>query len=206
MLIDIHVHTDISPCSIMDIDTILCVSRQRGMDGVCLTDHDTMEAAAYVQEGVQDDGFVVIVGMEYTTPQGDFLIFGPFEDMERGLDARDMLPLVHDLGGAAIGAHPYRNWRPAQQSLFEQGVCRVIEGVNGRNSVPENLRAQVLAQRLGLPMSGGSDAHRVDELGTFPTRFPDRITSREGLILALRAGSCEPAWLTEREASAPAAV
>ncbi len=197
MLIDVHVHTSISPCSVLDMDTILEVSRQRGMDGVCLTDHDTMDAAGVVREGVQDDGFVVLVGMEYTTPQGDFLIFGPFEDIERGMDARDMLPFVREADGVAIGAHPYRGWRPAQQALFKQGLCSVIEGVNGRNTVSENLSAQVLAQKHGLPMSGGSDAHRTDELSKFPTRFMDRIESREDLIRALRLGRCEPAWLNQ---------
>ncbi|WP_147820868.1 PHP-associated domain-containing protein [Salidesulfovibrio onnuriiensis] len=197
MLIDVHVHTSISPCSVLEIDAILEISRQRGMDGVCLTDHDTMDAAGYVREGVQDDGFVVIVGMEYTTPQGDFLIFGPFENIRPGMDAQDMLPYVYGRGGAAIGAHPYRGWRPAQEFLFEQGVCSLVEGVNGRNTAPENLRAQALAHRHGLTMTGGSDAHRVDELAKFPTRFLERIESRDDLVRALLAGRCEPAWMTE---------
>lgn len=197
MLIDLHVHTAISPCSVLAIETVLEVSRQRGMDGVCLTDHDTMAAARHVREGVQDDGFVVIVGMEYTTPQGDFLIFGPFEDIAPGMDAEDLLPFVHGQGGAAVGAHPYRGWRPAEESLFEQGACAVVEGVNGRNAAPENLRAQALARKLGLSMTGGSDAHRIDELAKFPTRFPERIESRDDLVRALLAGRCQPAWLIE---------
>lgn len=201
MLIDIHVHTEISPCSVLELETILEVSRLRGMDGVCITDHDTMKALDFVHEGLQDNGFVVIVGMEYTTPQGDFLIFGPFEDIEIGMDARDMLPFVREQGGAVIGAHPFRGWKPSQQALFEEGLCRVVEGVNGRNTVPENLRAQVLAEKHKLSMTGGSDAHTVEELAKFPTRFPERIETRQALIEALRAGRCEPAWFSEKPAT-----
>ena len=41
-----------------------------------------MESAQYVTEGMQPDGLMVIIGMEYATPQGDFLIFGPFQRLQ----------------------------------------------------------------------------------------------------------------------------
>lgn len=197
MLIDMHVHSSLSSCSVLSLETILEQARLRGMDGVCITDHDTMQACSMVREGVQEDGFVVLVGMEYSTPQGDFLIFGPFEDIQTGMDARQLLPLVRESGGAAVGAHPYRERRPADETLFLKGLCSVLEGVNGRNSLSENMRAQALGRKLDITMTGGSDAHTLEELARFPTRFRKRVESRADLVAALRSGACEPAWLSE---------
>jgi predicted metal-dependent phosphoesterase TrpH len=63
MYFDMHVHSSISPCSQLDLDEILRHARSIGLDGVCITDHDTMEARYLLNEGIQKDGLCVIVGM-----------------------------------------------------------------------------------------------------------------------------------------------
>lgn len=192
MLIDLHVHTTVSPCSCLKVETILDQAMAVGLDGVCLTDHDTMEIGARVREGLQADGLLVIVGMEYATPQGDYLIFGPFEDIKPGMDAPAMFAAVNKHGGVAIGAHPYRKMRPANMAMFAPGKCMIAEVSNGRNSLSENARALNFAQSRELSMTAGSDAHTLEELGTHPTRFIDRITNREDLVASLRSGRFRP--------------
>ena len=87
-----------------------------GLDGICITDHDSMAAGEAIEEGVQDSGLCVIIGMEYTTRDGDFLLFGPIEDLASGLDGFDLVKAVRDAGGAVVAAHPFREGRriPAQ--------------------------------------------------------------------------------------------
>jgi hypothetical protein len=34
-------------------------------------------AGRYIEEGIQDNGLYLLIGMEYATPDGDFLLFGP---------------------------------------------------------------------------------------------------------------------------------
>ncbi|MGE4298837.1 MAG: PHP domain-containing protein [Desulfovibrionaceae bacterium] len=192
MLIDLHVHSTYSPCSRLTVGEILAHARQRGLDGVCLTDHDTMAVAAQVREGVQADGLCVIVGMEYATPQGDYLVFGPFEALAPGLHARGLLELVRDGGGVAVAAHPFRSWRPVRPDCLNSGLCTHIETMNGRNEACENQQARDWAMRHDMHATGGSDAHALDELGRCATRFDAPVRSRAEFVAALRAGTCSP--------------
>lgn len=193
MRIDLHVHSSISPCSRLSVADILAHARARGLDGVCVTDHDTMDIRFAVREGLQPDGLLLLFGMEYATAQGDFLVFGPFEELvlEPGLPAEVVLPLVHKAGGAVVAAHPCRKLRPADELMAKAGLVHCVERVNGRNREAENRQAATWAPRL--PATAGSDAHRLEELGRAPTRFEDRIRDRAGLIAALKKGRCAPA-------------
>ncbi|MFH7319373.1 PHP-associated domain-containing protein [Desulfurivibrio sp. D14AmB] len=191
MLFDLHVHTRLSACSSLGLDQILLHARARGLDGVCLTDHDTMAAGRTLREGIQPDGLCVLLGMEYATPQGDFLLFGPFENMPTGLAADLLLPMVERGGGVAVAAHPFRALRPAQETVIASGACRVVEGLNGRNSARENRRVDRWLKRYPLSVCGGSDAHTLDELGRVATRFEQPVRNRRELIQALRTGACQ---------------
>jgi len=191
MIFDIHVHSDISPCSRFTLSDILKHSRSRGLDGVCITDHETMAAAKHIREGMQSDGLCVIVGMEYATPQGDFLLFGPFETLPSSLEAQELLPLVHLIGGAAVAAHPFRPGRSVHEIIFASSLCPLVEAVNGRNPTSANDKAIDLVRRHDLVGLGGSDAHALAELGSIGTRIHTQVRCREDFIAALRLGRCE---------------
>jgi predicted metal-dependent phosphoesterase TrpH len=192
MLFDLHVHTALSSCSNMNIEDIVDQAVQRGLDGVCITDHHTMDIRHAMAEGIQENGLCVLFGMEYSTPQGDFLLFGPFEDLSPDLDGDLLLSTVRDRGGAAVAAHPFRKARPADERLVRNGLCCGVERVNGRNTVSENSAVERWIQRYRLTQCGGSDAHTLDELGTFATRFFMPVRSRADLIQALDQGLCRP--------------
>lgn len=192
MLFDLHVHTALSPCSDMNIEEIVARARERGLDGVCITDHHTMDIRHQLTEGIQKNGLCVLFGMEYSTPEGDFLIFGPFEDLAPDLDADMLLSTVRDRGGVAVAAHPFRKARPANERLIRDGLCQGVECVNGRNTSHENSAVAEWIQRYRLTRCGGSDAHTLEELGTFATRFFVPVQSRADLIQALGQGLCRP--------------
>jgi predicted metal-dependent phosphoesterase TrpH len=194
---DLHVHTDLSPCSSLSVRDILRHARRLGLDGVCLTDHGTTAVRHQVREGVQADGLCVVIGMEYETAEGDFLVFGSSPalegDLPPGLPARELLHRVERAGGAAVAAHPFRASRPVGGRLLEERLCRIVEAHNGRNTARENRRAEELAARHLLAATGGSDAHRLDELGRVVTQFEVSVRSRQELVWALLAGLCRPA-------------
>lgn len=200
MLIDLHVHSSLSDCSSLAVEDILAHAGARGLDGVCVTDHGSMDAGLYIDEGVQENGLVVVVGMEYETPDGDFLIFGPFEDINPGLSAVSLLRLVNEKGGAAVAAHPFRANRPVEGYVFQDGLCSVIEVLNGRNTFADNLRAQALLERHPLVPVSGSDAHSLVELGRCATFFDAPVASREDLVNCLNQGLVRPAvkpWIKQ---------
>lgn len=209
MLIDLHVHSTYSACSRLPLGDILAHARLRGLDGVCVTDHECMAAREDVREGRQADGLLVLVGLEYATSEGDILLFGLDKEPTPGLPAREILKQVRTIGGAAVVAHPCRGNRPASAALAEEGLLTAVETVNGRNSFLENSQARTWPFRYGLAATGGSDAHRLDELGRSPTRFSAPIRNQRDLVSALRQGLCRPAYPLAplpRFADAPAAM
>lgn len=192
MLIDLHVHTKMSPCSTLPVGDILRNARKFGLDGVCITDHDTMAARHEIQPGRQDDGLLVIIGMEYETRDGDFLLFGAPDSLEIGLPAPVMLESVHQAGGAAVAAHPFRKMRPAQEYVLRQGLADAVECLNGRNSMEENAMVDSWTARHSFSRTGGSDAHTLEELGRVVTWFETPINSEQDLVDALLSGRCSP--------------
>lgn len=193
MLFDLHVHSSISGCSSLSPAEIVENSRSLGLDGVCITDHDTTDIVSQITEGFQPDGLLVLVGVEYTTPQGDFLVYGPVEALPKGLDAITLLNEAQRLGCAVVAAHPYREWRPTDVSVLNQAPCTAVEVLNGRNNEYENTLACGLATQLGLASVAGSDAHTLSELGKFPTWFDADIQCRSDLVSALKNGQCSSA-------------
>lgn len=192
MLFDLHVHSSMSPCSNLSLHDIIHQAPEKGLDGVFITDHDTMAVGQLLAEGVQDNGLVVIIGQEYTTRQGDFLLFGPYENLPLGLSAEEVLGHVQATGGTAIGAHPFRNGRSIDRDLIRSGLCPIIEQENGRNTALENAQTQPWFTRYPLIPVAGSDAHSLEELGRFPVQFPGSIHSRMDLISALNSGQGIP--------------
>ena len=189
MRFDLHVHSIISPCSQIRLDEIVSGARAKGLDGVCITDHDTMEAGRHIREGIQGNGLCVVIGMEYTTSEGDFLLFGPFENLARDLSARELLSRVKKMGGVAIGAHPFRQNRSINEELIAQGYCEIVERVNGRNGAHENQRVAFWKNSYGVRQVAGSDAHSPDELASATTLFSQPVTCRDDLVQALKAGA-----------------
>lgn len=192
MYFDLHVHTTNSSCSRLKIGEILKNAGDRGLDGVCITDHQTMEIRRHLNEGIQENGLCVVFGMEYSTSDGDFLIFGPFENLPPDLSAVPLLEHVKEQGGAAVAAHPFRTKRPVKEYIVREGFCQIIESINGRNSRTENLQVDTWRRKYVFAESGGSDAHSLDELGKVKTRFEMPVRCRADLIFALKNNLCQP--------------
>lgn len=192
MLFDLHVHTTLSACSQLDIKDILQLARGRGLDGVCITDHDTMDIRHQLTEGIQPNGLVVVFGMEYSTSLGDFLVFAPTHKIPPRLSAERLLSTVEDMGGVAVAAHPFRSGRSVSEKLIKLGLCTAVESINGRNTPQENMAVEQWIERYDLFQCGGSDAHTIPELGTYATRFLVPVSTRTDLIQALKHGLCRP--------------
>lgn len=192
MIFETHLHTTLSSCSRLDVHEAIDRAKELGLDGICITDHDTMDVRRQISEGVQPNGLRVVFGQEYTTDQGDFLIFGPFEDLLPGLPAERLLRLVQRNGGVAVAAHPFRENRSANESLIRSGLVGAMESLNGRNTRRENQAADQWRRFYQPTELGGSDAHAWDEVGRYVTRFQTPINSRNDLIRAIKRGWCQP--------------
>ena len=194
MLFDIHTHTTISRCSNLQIDTLLARAKELGLDGVCITDHQSKNASEWLQQA-DVGGLVVIVGMEYSSRDGDFLLFGTPADYKPHMAARDMLRLVDSDGGVAVAAHPCRISNSVSEYIFREGLCPAMEVLNGGNIDSENVAAQRWCSLMPkVATTGGSDAHAVGEVGRALTRFAVHVRNETELIAAIRTGRCSAEW------------
>jgi predicted metal-dependent phosphoesterase TrpH len=132
---------------------------RKGLDGMIITDHDNVAgglAGRKVVHGYKN--FTVIPGAEVTSRSGHILAIGIEDNVPKGLTVEETVERVHDLGGIAIGSHPFSS--RVRPSLGEK--CLKTDGVevfNATNRGHSNYRALFLAQTNGRPGTAGSDAH-----------------------------------------------
>ena len=204
MLIDLHTHSyPRSEDSFMSVDELIEETKRLGLDGVCLTDHDAFWSLEETLALSRRHEFLVLPGVELNTDCGHVVAFGLDRYIFGMHEPAFLRQLVDQQVGVMIAAHPYRRRfleEPAQnaesrQEMLDQAsaddffsYCDAIEGINGRGSAQENHFSQDLRDRLGMRSTGGSDAHRVVQLGTSATRFQNVITGLPELIEEIRQG------------------
>ena len=202
--IDLHVHTSpASPCASSSVDEIIEDAKRIGLDGICLTDHNFQWARPDVAALRKKHGFTVLRGCEVTTVQGDILVFGLDEDIPGIITLTELAEKVTAVGGFMIAAHPFRGFLvvggdklvPDVEKAAARPVFSLVDGVevlNSKVTTDENRFCGKVTEILGLPATGGSDAHGLGEVGVYATRFSKIIRSEEELISALRAGGGVP--------------
>jgi predicted metal-dependent phosphoesterase TrpH len=200
MKIDLHIHTaPLSACSYIDPQELIQEARRLKLDGICLTEHQVVWNRAEVDRLAEGGGIRIFRGNEFTTNQGDILVFGFYEDIKELLILQELREKVTAAGGYMIAAHPFRGFKTfgigQLQMTVEQASRRkmlqlvdAVEVGNGKLAPDENEMARKVAEKLGLPGTGGSDAHRVDEIATWVTVFENDIMDENGLLQELHAG------------------
>ncbi|MDP9236032.1 MAG: PHP domain-containing protein [Chloroflexota bacterium] len=188
MLIDLHCHTKVfSPCSALTPEALIRAARGRGLDGLCITEHDALWPAADIAALAREMQFLVLRGMEVTTEVGHVLVFG-VSHHDPGMAMLSQLHrTVRAEGGLMYLAHPSRRYG----SLPPDDLASVFDSVevhNGTEGMLQNDTAAGLARQMGLPGIGGSDAHSVREAGICATEFSRVITDERVFLDALRAG------------------
>ena len=200
MKIDLHIHTaPLSACSYIDPQELIQKARRLKLDGICLTEHQVVWNRAEVDRLAEEGGIRIFRGNEFTTNQGDILVFGFYEDIKELLILQELREKVTAAGGYMIAAHPFRGFKTfgigQLQMTVEQASKRkmlqlvdAVEVGNGKLAPDENEMARKVAEKLGLPGTGGSDAHRVDEIATWITDFDKDIKDENELLQELHAG------------------
>jgi len=203
-LIDLHVHTyPASPCSSAPVDHLVEEAKKIGLDAVCLTDHNHVWSKDDIEKLRQKHGFLVLRGNEITTNQGDMLVFGLEKDIEGIINLKDLRAEVLAANGFMIVAHPFRGFlivgvdevgltpeKAMERPLFK--FVDAVEVMNGNVTKKENAFASQVASGLGLPATGGSDAHEVADVGRYATYFHDIIKNEQDLVNALKKGNYKP--------------
>lgn len=135
------------------------------MNGIAITDHDTIKGGLEARNINNDPNFVVIVGCEILTDVGD--IIGLFLSKEiKSRDYEGVIKEIKDQNGIIVLPHPYRGHK-LNSKIIEN--VDAIEVFNSRNNENENIKALKLAKKYNKPILTGSDAHFVIEIGNATT-------------------------------------
>ena len=203
-IIDLHVHTSIgSPCSSAPVDDLIEEAKKIGLNGICLTDHNHVWEPEALEALRRKHGFLILGGNEITTDQGDILVFGLERNIQGIIRVEALREEVLEAGGMMIVAHPFRGFLvfdAAQLGLtpetaMERRLFKYVDAVevlNSKVTQEENDFAAKVAGALGMPGTGGSDAHDVKEVGIYATSFPGTIKDERELVEALKGGDYVP--------------
>ncbi|MFX4262425.1 PHP-associated domain-containing protein [Pelotomaculum propionicicum] len=195
MLIDAHLHEKkFSADSFISLDMIIKKADELGLDGICITDHDSNAIRAEAAALSKKTGVLIITGAEVLTLEGDMTVFGLDRLPEKTVHANELIRITEAAGGVAICSHPYRqNNRGMGDFIRDLPLVRGIEAFNGSTPKHHNLKAYDLSLELNVAALGGSDAHVIDQVGKFATWMPDWVRDESSFIHAVKRGLTLPA-------------
>ena len=166
MKYDLHIHSRYSPDGVLDPEKIVRIATKRGLNGIAITDHNTIKGGIEAKKYENED-FKVIVGSEISTDRGE--IIGLFLSEEvKSKDVQDVISEIKDQNGIIIIPHPFDELRHSAFHPTEEDVKFIdaIEGFNSRCVFQKyNENAIKFAKKHDLMITAGSDAHFLNEIG-----------------------------------------
>lgn len=182
MKFDLHIHSHKSYDSVASVKNIISNAKKQGLNGIAITDHEILTSDDVI-ETARENNIWMIRGIEAKTDIGD--IIGLFISEElKSRKAEDVLDEIHDQGGIAILAHPFKYMKHID--YYPTKLLKKIDAVEIINARWEDLNFftknpmvnQLLSTIEGR--SAGSDSHFPFEVGRAYWETP-QITSPEAL-------------------------
>ena len=192
MLVDMHLHAlPNSTDSFLTLQEIVAIAKMRGLDAICLTDHDSMGGKDFAEEYSREIGFPIFVGVEYFSLWGDITAWGIDSFPQERIEAQTFIDQVNAAGGFCVSCHPFRNNnRGFEHHLREARGLHGVEVLNGSADMDANRTALRYCRELGLKAIGASDAHTTGQIGKYVTWLPEMVTTLPDFIAQLHA--CQP--------------
>ncbi len=209
VLIDLHAHTSPrSNCSRTTLEELVETARSRGLDALCVTEHDVRWPDEELADASGMLGFPLIPGVELTTDVGHVLAFGPLrKPLWMGYKLAELVEECAHSDTALVLPHPLRRFAGERAikggrtpptaaqivALPQWEMVHAIEAASTQTTrLEHSLTAAALAE-LPRPAVGASDAHGPGLAGTFATEIDRVVHTAEELAREIRAGHVRPA-------------
>ena len=196
MFIDLHMHEmRYSGDSFLPLEEIVEIAKEKGPDGICITDHDSMGLREFAASYSKKVNFPIFVGIEFFSLQGDIIAFGIDSYPDHRISAQEFIDFVKAQGGVCYSAHPFRNNRRGlEEHLNEVRGLDGIEVLNGSTLKAACQKAAEYARALDLVPVGASDCHVPEKVGVYATYFPEEVHTVEELVAAFTKKNLKPAY------------
>ena len=185
--IDFHVHTCYSCDSSITLKEVVVFAKKRGLDGVAVTDHNTLKGALKLK--TRD--LLIVPGIEVSTLDGHLLGINVTTSIPAKLGIEETIQRIHDVGGIAVAPHPTAFYKsPPSRSVSSYDAVEVMNA----SSVPFSVLtyfSKRFADGLGLPQTGGSDSHYAPEIGSAYTVVEADFDVDE-IVDAIKRGAVVP--------------
>jgi len=157
---DFHIHSQYSDDAIGSPKEILKQVRKKGLQGMAITDHNTIKGGLIGQK-LSTDSFLIIPGMEISTKDGHLIALNMTKSVPKNLSLQETIDMIKNEGGTPIIPHIYRTMSGVkEEKLIEvQHNIKALEVYNGCSQPKTNLRTANLAKKYNLGGTGGSDSH-----------------------------------------------
>lgn len=196
--IDLHIHTRYSGDSNITLKSLLAEVKRKHLDGVAITDHDTVEGALEVCKIVLDMELehqpIIIPGIEVSTRGGHIIGLNVTKSIPMGLSVEETIERIHEAGGIAVAAHPlYKGGIDLSPRILSLGFD-AIEVINS-SFFPFKLSVQAckkFAEEYNLPQTAGSDSHIVETIGLAYTLVNTEEKSVDSVVESIKRGLTTP--------------
>lgn len=177
------------------VEELLETARDRGLDVVCISDHDEIEGSLKALKLAKKYGLVCIPGEEITSAEGHLLVYGVKKKVPTKLSAIETVGLVHKMGGIVVAPHPFNiqgifHSRDGKKLLgkIDLDAIEVYSALKG-NFVQQSID---YAEKYHLPQMSGSDSKTVWNIGYVYTEIEVKSRDSTSIINAIKAGSTKP--------------
>ena len=208
--VDLHVHTMLSHSSAVSLAALAEVYRSSKRPLVTITDYGTIEGCLELRSLLPEQE--VLLGLEITAAEGDFLVFSTDEEylgtLRSPVESVRQLRRTEDT--VVIWAHPRVSQRAhgweAPELPEVQAVAPYIDGVEVFNGTMLSLVNEGLVRRTyfsnlvrvaverSLAMTGGSDTHDASMMFRCGTKFLPEVRDAAGLVQAIRERKATPTY------------
>jgi len=186
MKADLHVHSLYSADSRAQLEDIIEVAKERGIGCLAITDHNEFKAFEVLKDRKD---IIIIPGEEVSSVDGHIIALGIDRRIPPRLSIEETVRLIHEAGGYAYAAHPYRMWSGLGEENTRNPVFDGTEARNFRSTPRANRRSEKLAKEIGKPVTAGSDAHVARYVGFGYVELPDTVTNWQEAVEAIRTGN-----------------
>jgi predicted metal-dependent phosphoesterase TrpH len=186
---DLHVHTTYSSDSVITPKELVFYARKRGLTAVAVTDHDQVAGARKI---AKETDFLIIPGTEVSSLGGHIVGLNVQESIPKGLSAAETVDRIHQAGGVAIACHPFVLFKGSVGKYVNE-TFDAVETINASSFPFKSAakKAELLANRFGLPKVAGTDAHIGEAIGCAYTMI-EAEPNVESILKAIVEGRCTP--------------